>query len=77
MVSNLKLTVGSDLRLDRRTGALPEEALTALLTQEKSLPSPQRVVDDFAYASWPLWNVDPPVSRLGFPVSRLGFAFTV
>ena len=64
IVANLKVTLGSDLRVDSRTGALNEDALAALMAAEMALPSNERVVQDFAWASWPLWNVDPPVYRV-------------
>ena len=64
ILANLKLALGSDLRVDRRTGALDEGALAAVLEADKALPAAERVVVDYAWASWPLWNIDPPVSRV-------------
>ena len=64
IVANLKVALGSDLRIDSRTGALNEDALAALMNEEMARPSSERIVQDYAWASWPLWNVDPPVHRV-------------
>lgn len=64
IVANLKVAFGSDLRIDSRTGALNEDALAALMNDEMARPSSERIVEDYAWASWPLWNVDPPVFRV-------------
>ena len=34
------------------------------MAAERALPAGDRVVEDYAWASWPLWNVDPPVYRV-------------
>jgi len=59
IVGNLKVLMGSDLRIESRVGGLEEEALEALM-QEQRVAGGGPVVDH-AWASWPIWNVDPPV----------------
>ena len=64
IVGNVKVAFGSDLRIDSRTGALNEDALAALMEHEMTRGAAERVVLDYAFASWPLWNVDPPVATV-------------
>jgi ABC-type antimicrobial peptide transport system permease subunit len=64
IVGNVKVMYGSDLRIDSSTGALNEEALAALMQREMARNASERVVVDYAFASWPLWNVDPPVATV-------------
>jgi hypothetical protein len=64
IVANLKVALGSDLRVDSRTGSLNEDALARLMAAEMALPGEERAVQDYAWASWPLWNIDPPVYRV-------------
>ena len=78
IIGNLKNLLGSDLRVYSQNGPLDEEALEALMIQQRftgdmtAFASARAgagdgdeavggAVIDHAWASWPVWNVDPPV----------------
>uniref|UniRef100_A0A6U6A8Q8 ABC3 transporter permease C-terminal domain-containing protein n=1 Tax=Guillardia theta TaxID=55529 RepID=A0A6U6A8Q8_GUITH len=71
IIGNIKVALGSDIRIESSQGPLKESNLSSFLLRERLRPD--SCVLDFAWASWPLWNVDPPVSRVimgnmvGFP----------
>jgi len=71
IIGNIKSALGSDLRVESSRGGLDEAPLAQYLDWQKSRPSKQRIVQDYTWVSWPLWNVDPPVytTRLGNSVN--------
>jgi len=44
-----------------RAAGLDEAGLSAVLSDLAARPAAERMVEGFAWASFPIWNVDPPV----------------
>lgn len=62
IVGNLKNFLGADLRVTSSTGPLDEDALNTLMASQGVTAG--GAVVGHAWASWPLWNIDPPVSTV-------------